>query len=172
MMRDDGEGKLTTDVTLHFLGQLCEGQYIACMEKQTRPVQTPDINPLFSIMERNSPKLLTCPWKYPVVLPPSYTYTSPLFSLMEAGSLKIVNFRPFVDFFPSFAILCFVFCDIAEANYIQKQQEQIVLKRSLRLILDPGRVDQGDGVDRWSFTRGRPLRTIICKRPAPSDDHL
>ena len=67
---------------------------------------------------------------------------------MEAGSLKIVNFRPFVDFFPSFAILCFVFCDIAEANYIQKQQEQIVLKRSLRLILDPGRVDQGDGVDR------------------------
>ena len=110
------------------------------MEKQTRPVQTPDINPLFN-NGRESPKTPDMSLKISSRLTSFlHIYITPL-SIMEAGSQKILNFRPFVDFFPSLAILCFVLCDIAEANYIQKQQEQIVLKRSLRLILDPGRVD-------------------------------
>ena len=28
------------------------------------------------------------------------------------------------------------------------------------------------GFSRWLFAKGRPLRMIICKRPAPLDNHL
>ena len=51
-------------------------------------------------------------------------------------------------------------------------QEQIVLERSARLNLDPGRGDEGDGGDRRSFVRGQSLEMIICKRPYPTNDHL
>ena len=40
---------------------------------------------------------------------------------------------------------------------------------SVRLNLDPGRGDRGEG---WSFVRGQSLRMVICKRPDPPDDHL
>ena len=52
------------------------------------------------------------------------------------------------------------------------KQEQIVLERSARLNLDPGRGDKGDGDDVWSFVRDQSLQMIICKRPDPQDDHL
>ena len=52
------------------------------------------------------------------------------------------------------------------------KHEKIVLVRNAKLNLDPGRGDYGDGGDRWSFARGRPLRMIIWKRPVTPDDHL
>ena len=77
-----------------------EGQYVTCMKKQTRAVQTPGM-PL-KISSRH-----ICFFKP-----------------------KILRFRPYVDFFPSIAILCFVFnfCVLAEANYIQKQKNNYWLR--------------------------------------------
>ena len=49
--------------------------------------------------------------------------------------------------------------------FLYVKQQQIVLERSVRLNLDPGRGHQ------WSFGKGRPLM-IIFKRPAPQDDHM
>ena len=73
------------------------------------------------------------------------------------------------------------------------KEEHIVLERSARLNLDPGRGDWGDGWSfaigqslriiwsfargrsghpRWSFARSRSLWMIIFKRLAPPEDHL
>ena len=58
-------------------------------------------------------------------------------------------------------------CSSREMN-----KKQIVLEKSARLNLDPGRGDRVDGGDGRSFARGWSLRMIICKRPVPPDDHL
>ena len=61
------------------------------------------------------------------------------------------------------------------------KEEHIVLERSARLNLDPGRGDWGDGWSFaigqslwiiWSFARGRSSQMIICKRPVPLNDHF
>ena len=80
---------------------------------------------------------------------------------------------------------CYSFCHFSTENQIK--QEKIVLERSVRLNLDLGRGDKGDGVTAdgvtdnhlqeagstgLSFARGQPIRMIICKRPDPPDINL
>ena len=68
------------------------------------------------------------------------------------------------------------FLEVSEGFKIFKsefcKQEQIVLERSARLNLDPGRGDNGDTGDGLSFARAWSLLMIICKKPVPPNDQL